>query len=1023
MNDLGLRGPLFLALRRLRARPFAALGLTLALAGAAGLIGWSSLTAALSQEDSVRRQLVERSSGAPSVQVLYYTLPLENDFRAPTVNDAFAGLAPFTTRARRVQISHSIEPGDPLGTRIAVAREPRADVVVRTGRLPTGCSADVCETLALKGGSVGDRLALGNEMRAVVVGVGSLRRELLPDPSQLAQQTLLLRSLPKTLRQLVLAHGSTVVVSAELDPHEVRGYRLDEVRARLRVAITRLERGDPLVRASAPLALLGDLSRRGKVARERLLLVAGEGAALVVAFAAFLAAARRRETELMDDQLSVLGASRAQVWTARTAEVAAPCVAGTALALVALFAAAAAAAASRGLPLGFVRAGLPLETVLVIGGVAVLSALLLVAARAPASARRFGALELAALTALAVVAWEAATTGALDPDRVAVSGAGPLLLLVPALAFFAVGVLLLRLLPLALRAGARATRRAPFAVKLAFLTAARNPAQVAAATTFLAIALGAALFSLDYRATLDAQSQDQASFAVGAEWRIAERGRHGSQDVTPLTRFARISSERPTPVLRLDGTVEEPAATGAQVAVTVLAMPARRIPDVRGWRTSFSPASRDDISARLRPQPVHLAGPALARDARELRVWTRAQTDYPRRLVLHLLLPGQGFAHVSLGIISTRWRLLRFRVRPALRRAQLIGVSFEPTYVPISFKYEPKGLVELGPLEQRAGGDWRRLPSLAPWITSTAPTGTAGVLNGAAFEHAPVTKGIRYELLGTFQPFVHPGFGLPAARPGFVTGDIPAVAGGAVAGRAVDGLLILDLEGIQVPVRVVGSARLFPTVVERPSNFLLFDYDTLFAALNADQPGLVVPSEAWFFRAQRVSFAGALLRNPFRPKAVLGARRLAHALEADPLAAGMRDVLGVTGIAAAALGLLGLALATRSALGSERLQLAEYEALGVPPRSLRRSAQVRLFALSAFGIVAGLLGAFLSGRLISAFVSITGTARRPLPPIVSVVWWPAVVAVVVALGLAGIAAAALLTRRALRDAPAGRLRA
>src|SRR5207248_8016490 len=145
--------------------------------------------------------------------------------------------------------------------------------------------------------------------------------------------------------------------------------------------------------------------------------------------------------------------------------------------------------------------------------------------------------------ALAVVAWQATATGGLDPDRLAASGPDPILLLVPALAFFAVGVLLLRLLPLALRAAARAARRAPFGLRLALLAVARNPHEAAAATTFLAVALGASLFSLDYRATLDRQARDQASFTAGARWRVTARGR-GANDATPLTRFAAVSSER-----------------------------------------------------------------------------------------------------------------------------------------------------------------------------------------------------------------------------------------------------------------------------------------------------------------------------------------------------------------------------------------------------------------------------------------------------------------------------------------------
>jgi ABC-type antimicrobial peptide transport system permease subunit len=134
-------------------------------------------------------------------------------------------------------------------------------------------------------------------------------------------------------------------------------------------------------------------------------------------------------------------------------------------------------------------------------------------------------------------------------------------------------------------------------------------------------------------------------------------------------------------------------------------------------------------------------------------------------------------------------------------------------------------------------------------------------------------------------------------------------------------------------------------------------------------------------------------------------------------------VLGVTGVVAAALALIGLVLATRSTLASERVVLGEYEALGVSPAALRRTVQLRLLVLSALGIAAGVAGGLLGVRLIGAFVAVTGTARRPLPPIVSIVDWIAAAVVVAVLVGAALAAAALVAGRALREPAARRLRA
>ena len=297
------------------------------------------------------------------------------------------------------------------------------------------------------------------------------------------------------------------------------------------------------------------------------------------------------------------------------------------------------------------------------------------------------------------------------------------------------------------------------------------------------------------------------------------------------------------------------------------------------------------------------------------------------------------------------------------------------------------------------------------------------MLSPARFRQAPVSHGIRYDLNGTFQPVIHPRFGLPDPLPGFTIGAVPALVGAPVAAEQVDRLVTLDVAGKLVPIRVVGTARLFPTFVERPSSFVVVDYDTLFAALNADQPGLAPPSEAWFFDPPPAAAAAKLAKPPFRAARAVRLDALTAAALGDPLAAGTRTVLTVAAAIAAALALAGLVLGTRSALVSERSLVAEYEALGVRPRTLERSAQARVAALAALGLVAAVAGAVLSVRLVAALVAVAGTARRPLPPIVAAVPWPAVAAVVAGVAVAALAAAALLTGRALRESAARRLRA
>jgi hypothetical protein len=1022
--------PVRFAIRRLRARPFTVVGIVIALAAAGALVGWSSLRAALAHEDAARLRLAELPPVERSLAVLHNVPALRFDRKADEIRRTLGALADVTETPRRFQVWHS-ERVTESGLRLAVTGNLRADTVISTGRLPAGCNGRVCEALAIRGDfDPGQRVALGHGAVARVVGRGSLRPEALPDTARLGarivlgNRTLLIRRLDPPLRRVVSERGTSILTTAALDPGAVHATQLRDVAERLRREHVRLQRNDPLTKATAPVALLERLADRGEVARRRLLLVASQGAALILAFAAFAAGMRRRESRMLDEQMTALSGSAGQLLGVRAAEALIPSLAGGLLGLGAVAVAVGVVASGRGLPAGFVGEALPVETVVTVAGVTLAGALLLVLTSR--STRRaswvgLGALEVAALAALAAVVWQAWSTGALDPERVQARDPGPVLLLLPALLLFSSAVVLLRLLPLLLRAGERLARTASFGVRLGLLSAARSPAQGAATTTFLAVALGSALFSLDYRATLDAHAQDEADFRTGAQWRASEpRGERGQSDVTPLTRYMRAAGgERPMPALRIATRLGEDE--DRSVPVELLAVPAARLSELRGWRDEFSDQTRAQISRRLRQRALRLKGPRLAAGATEIRMWIRTDTEYPRALVLHFLRRAdQSFAALRVGVAGERWRRLRVRLPASARGAQLVGVEFLPTFIPVSGELDLNGYVELGPLEVRDAGGWSTLGLFDDWEPASPPPGPfnrpvltgddGGFLTALDLPGAPVRRRVRFSLRGTQRPLMRPALEFADA--------VPALVSGPVGRLAVDGRVTLRFEGVELPLRPVATSRLFPTMVRRPSSFALVDYDTLFAALNADTPGAAAPSEAWFFTPQQPGFLGSLPRAR-----VVDADTEAESLLSDPLAAGTRDVLGVAAIVAALLAVLGLTLATRSTLSSERQLLAEYEALGIAPRTLAHSVRVRLVALSVLGVTAAVAGAVLTVGVVGALVAVTGAAGRPVPPIEPVVAWRGVIAVIAAVSAIGLGAVAVLAARVLRETAARRLRA
>lgn len=97
----------------------------------------------------------------------------------------------------------------------------------------------------------------------------------------------------------------------------------------------------------------------------------------------------------------------------------------------------------------------------------------------------------------------------------------PLLLVMPALLLLAGGLLLLRLVPLVARLGARvASRGRGLSALLAFAQIARTPGRYARMTLLLVLAVGLGVFALTFDASLARNVQDRTTYAAGSDIRI-----------------------------------------------------------------------------------------------------------------------------------------------------------------------------------------------------------------------------------------------------------------------------------------------------------------------------------------------------------------------------------------------------------------------------------------------------------------------------------------------------------------------
>ncbi|HZP72167.1 MAG TPA: FtsX-like permease family protein [Gaiellaceae bacterium] len=837
-------------------------------------------------------------------------------------------------------------------------------VTLVSGRLPTRCVPTHCEVLRLAGKGP---VPATHYLNLIEVGVAKLKPDApfagfvlpapptemvaravryhtpQPSPVVIANGVAALSHTPE-LETFYRAYGWFLPVgNGEVHPWTVNGFSRKVERL-----TASLEAGDDEFQVTAPTDTLSAATSSSKVAARRLLLLGGEGGALLIAFTILAAAALRRDVTNARRRLTWFGARRWQVELFTLAESATVATLGTVVGWVAGGAIAALVAARAGSPAGDVVTHGLLSTggILAAAIVAVAAgALLYATVRAPAvQLGRFALtpLDMAAIGAVAVVlvGWARGSVGA--QQLAGGGGTSAFLLLVPALIVFAGAVVAARVLAPVLRVLGRAGRRGPLSLRLAAASLARNPGHAAIAATFLVASLGLAMFAVAYRSTLLTGQRDEAAFAVPASYVLTE----DFEQLVPVLHGAQHLPVRPTPIDRLSGNVPSGATFG------FLALPARKLPTIGGWRSDFSSRSRNKLASALQPSGATLrtlalphgrfftlpaTGPAHGDDI-GVRAFFRSQlgdyvavslghTDGAKRVLLRGRIP---FRHATLA-------QLRFDILNNGRITANAGTGIQPS---------AKGTVTFG--TPRVDGT--PIPNaFANWV------GTSGISGRGATVGYVLTP----DLNAIFRP-LQPTDGRPL--PVLVTPTIAAAAG-------PHGIIPLDIEGEQIAARIVGVVQRFPSIV---GDAVVADLTQAGTRLDTRSPGLGTPDELWLDGST----------PPHAPELTVTshAETLAQ-LRADPLARGALITLAGTAAVALLLALLGLVLSVVGDVRDDRGELFDLEAQGASPATIRRHLRLRSSLVAAFGILGGVaLGAILSALVIS-LVSVTASAAEPEPPL------------------------------------------
>ncbi|HKO74010.1 MAG TPA: hypothetical protein VJU01_01735, partial [Gaiellaceae bacterium] len=885
-------------------------------------------------------------------------------------------------------------------TNLAAVDDVERWVRLTSGRYPRECTPERCEVVQL--GGIGE-IASAPGLRFVKVGEGVLTSQLPFGLLPGAKATRVGESFGVVEPPFLLAEGfdelsalpqlqsiyRTYAWSVPLAPRSIHPWDIDGFEARATRAESTLRARSLFLDLSGPVAELAAARETGQIAGRRLLLVGGQVAALLLAFAVLAAVGMRRDVQAAAQRLTWFGGRRWQVHLVTVAETTAVALLGAAVGWALGSAISALIADQADSPPGAVLAHSALagSGVAAAFGLALAAALvLIVVLTIPGvsfGGRTFTPLDAAALGALLAILL-AFARGEADARSLGQGGTGTLLLLLPGLVTFVVAVAAARLLVPGLRLLERGARRGRIHVRLAALSLARSPGRAAVAVTFLVASLGLGLFAIVYRSTLDGGLSEQAAYAVPEDFTVREdvspAGLVAPLEAAPISAYEALGAEV-TPVLR------RTASAGGPEQLAVLGVPAGAIAELDGWQDRFSSLSRSELIDRIEPSlPPVLRGAALPADASELAV------PYTLRggaviLTAVVLQPDGLFTRIQLGTAKGRAGTLRAPIPPDAARGRIVALE-------LSRALSVEGHGDFA----RVDGILRLAPATAGGSVITDYAGWVGLDNVDA-----TGSSLRFLLSNeAANPRFQPSQATDAAPPPVVA--TPRLAASAGSG----GILPLRLPGGSVPVRVVGTIRRFPSVY---GDFVLGDQRSLYVAMNSASPGTAVPNELWLSGPE--DLGAKLERPPFAPLSVSSRAAIEERLRADPLARGSLAALTGAALVAFLLALIGLAVLLAGDARDERRELFDLETQGAGPGTLRRHLRLRAVLVATLGLLGGLAAAALLAVLAVDLVTLTAGASLPEPPLAIAVDWRLVALACALYGALTAGLVALSTRRAV----------
>ena len=447
-------------------------------------------------------------------------------------------------------------------------------------------------------------------------------------------------------------------------------------------------------------------------------------------------------------------------------------------------------------------------------------------------------LDLLALAVIAFLWWQisnrgTALTRSLGGRELEVDFA---LLLGPALGLIALGLLVMRVFPMAMGLAARAVGPVgPGWLVQGLRRIARDPVAPGSLVALLMLATALGVVGSAFSATLTRSQDDRVRYEAGADIRILHDGGR-----TPRA-YAGVSATLPgsAEALRTEGSLLT-EGFGAQ-RVSVLAVESERLADVAWWREDFGNGSTlPELMAAIAPNPDAPEGIPLPEGAAGLSLWARTGGLQDRLVsVAARVRDGAGrYYDVPLGDVSG-YEWVKLESNLALRLGRT-GRRSEDAQRP-RLDVPPYTLINLQ-VVGRTGGDRPGVVFMDGLTAQTDGGGEVVVAELATAEGWSVIEDyVRPGLysLETSRNVARPGaagsaafswapggIGAPGLRPGGMAPPLPALVSPGIldaTGAEVGDRISLGMSTFALPIVITGVTDFFPTVDPRQQPFVIAD--------------------------------------------------------------------------------------------------------------------------------------------------------------------------------------------------------